>query len=57
VTPVARAIAARWRELVDHGDGRLDVIAAHHGLGIRRDLGLQRDTERTDEGTSKEKWT
>jgi len=51
VTPVALAIAARWRELVSHGDGRLDVSAAHRGLGIRR------DTERTDEGTGKEKWT
>jgi 3-hydroxyisobutyrate dehydrogenase len=46
VTPVARTIAARWRELVSHGDGRLDVSAAHHGLGNRA------PGERVDEGVN-----
>ncbi len=33
ITPVARAIASRWRALVEDGDGRLDVSAARYGLG------------------------
>lgn len=33
VVPVARAIAERWRGLVDLGLGRLDVSAARVGLG------------------------
>jgi 3-hydroxyisobutyrate dehydrogenase len=32
-TPVARAIAERWRDLVAHGAGPLDVSAARLGLG------------------------
>ncbi len=32
-SPVARAIADRWRKLVAHGAGRLDVSGARHGLG------------------------
>jgi 3-hydroxyisobutyrate dehydrogenase len=36
-TPVARAIAGRWRALVEDGDGRLDVSAARHGLGTDPD--------------------
>ncbi len=31
--PVARAISARWQDLVDDGLGELDVSAARHGLG------------------------
>jgi 3-hydroxyisobutyrate dehydrogenase len=30
--PIAAAIAKRWRDLVDHGAGHLDVAAAHQGL-------------------------
>lgn len=33
--PVTAAIAERWRELVEHGHGRLDVSAAHLGLEAR----------------------
>ncbi|HWE65683.1 MAG TPA: NAD(P)-dependent oxidoreductase [Acidimicrobiales bacterium] len=33
VVPVADAIAARWRHLVDAGSGGLDVSAARQGLG------------------------
>jgi 3-hydroxyisobutyrate dehydrogenase len=36
-TPVARDIAARWRPLVEDGDGRLDVSAARYGLGADSD--------------------
>jgi 3-hydroxyisobutyrate dehydrogenase-like beta-hydroxyacid dehydrogenase len=32
VAPVANAIAERWRQLVAHGQGRLDVSAARLGL-------------------------
>jgi 3-hydroxyisobutyrate dehydrogenase len=36
-TPIARAIATRWRTLLEDGDGRLDVSAARHGLGADPD--------------------
>ncbi len=32
-SPVAQAIADRWRTLMAHGAGRFDVSAARHGLG------------------------
>ena len=32
VAPIASAIAERWRELVHHGSGGLDVNAARKGL-------------------------